>query len=272
MAGSPADTLRIWLDFDGTLVGPNVAIILVEEFAHDGKRVAHEIDLDLHSGKISLRQAWERQVALLPADRMEEMAQWAVRNTPFRPGAKELLDMLRRHAVPTSIVSGGLDFYITPILAHAGIDLPVFSDALTFQPPASLVLSHPYGHATCRLCGICKAQTVLTAPPDGRRSVFIGDGSTDKYAAEVADLVFARKRLATYCEASGIPFYRFDEFGPVTEQLRRWIEAGEPLPPGRRRGLASSPCPISQSMFASGKPFAPASAGSAGTAPVGTRP
>ncbi|MCI4332501.1 MAG: HAD-IB family phosphatase [Thermoplasmata archaeon] len=250
MTTDAANALRMWIDFDGTLVEPNVAIILVEEFARDGKRVAHEIDEELHSGKITLREAWERQVALLPGDRMEEMAQWSVRNTPFRSGADDLLRLLHRHKVPTAIVSGGLDFYITPILKHAGIDLPVYSDVLTLVPPDGLALSHPYGHATCRLCGICKAQTVREQAVDGRRSVFAGDGSTDKFAAEVADIVFARRRLKNYCEQSGIPHYPFEDFGPVTEQVRRWLEDGEPLPKPRRLGLAASPCPISRERYA----------------------
>jgi 2-hydroxy-3-keto-5-methylthiopentenyl-1-phosphate phosphatase len=250
MESGSGEGLRLWVDFDGTLVEPNVAIILVEEFAKNGKVVAHQIDEELHSGKITLREAWERQVALLPPDRLEEMAAWSVAHTPFRKGAQELLALLARHEVPTSIVSGGLDFYIGPILKHAGIDLPVYSDALTLRPPDELVLSHPYGHATCRLCGICKAQTVRETFPDGRRSVFIGDGSTDKYAAEVADIVFARKRLRTYCETSGIPHYPFEEFAPVTEQLARWLDGEEPLPAPRRIGLVSSPCPISRAVSA----------------------
>lgn len=250
MANEAANALRMWIDFDGTLVEPNVAIILVEEFARDGKRVAHEIDEELHAGKITLREAWERQVALLPGDRMEEMARWSVRNTPFRAGSAELLNLLRQHRVPTAIVSGGLDFYITPILKHAGIDLPVYSDVLTLTPPSELTLSHPYGHATCRLCGICKAQTVRNGAVDGRRAVFAGDGSTDKFAAEVADIVFARRRLKNYCEQSGIPHFPFEEFGPVTDRLRLWLEGSEPLPAPRRVGLAASPCPISRERFA----------------------
>jgi hypothetical protein len=135
-------------------------------------------------------------------------------------------------------------------LKHAGIDLPVYSDVLTLVPPDGLALSHPYGHATCRLCGICKAQTVRNLATDGRRSVFAGDGSTDKFAAEVADIVFARRRLKNYCEQSGIPHYPFEDFGPVTEQLRRWLEDSEPLPAARRLGLIASPCPISRERYA----------------------
>src|SRR4029077_15198409 len=101
--------LRVLLDFDGTLVGPNVAIILVEEFAQNGAELAHSVDVELHEGKITLREAWTRQAALLPADRIPEMAAWAVRSAPLRPGALELIELLKRHEVATTVVSGGLD-------------------------------------------------------------------------------------------------------------------------------------------------------------------
>ncbi|HZY92633.1 MAG TPA: HAD-IB family phosphatase [Thermoplasmata archaeon] len=238
---------RMFIDFDGTLVEPNVAIVLVEEFCADGKRVAHEIDELLHTGKITLREAWRRQVELMRADQIPAMAEWSVRNIPFREGAEDLLALLRRHNVPTSIVSGGLDFYIAPILKNAGIDLPVFCDGVEVAGGGMLEVVHPYGHATCRLCGICKAQIVRNAEGDHVRTVFAGDGSTDRYAAEVADIVFARRRLRLYCDAASIPYYPFEKFAPVTEQLERWLTGAEPLPPGRRVGVASSACPISTS-------------------------
>lgn len=239
------------IDFDGTLVEPNVAIILVEQFCEGGKAIAHEVDEQLHAGKITLREAWSRQVALLDGRRLDEMARWAVENTPLRPGAKELVELLTRHRVPTTIVSGGLDFYIWPILEAAGIDLPVLSDRVVSDASGVLDLQHPYGHATCRLCGICKAQVARPMPMPPMRTAFAGDGSTDRYAAEVADIVFARRRLKQYCERSGVPHFPFGEdFAPVIDTLTGWLERGEPIPPARRGGVADSACPISRACLA----------------------
>ncbi|HEV2316618.1 MAG TPA: HAD-IB family phosphatase [Thermoplasmata archaeon] len=244
--------LEVFLDFDGTLVDPNVAIVLIAEFVPDGKRIANEVDLELHAGKITLRQAWEREAALLSASRVPEMADWVRREVPLRSGARELLALLKTHHVPTTIISGGLDFYIGPVLEREGIDVPFLSDTSVPDPAGHLRVEHPYGHPTCRLCGICKAQAVAGASraPNGTRKVFVGDGSTDRYAAEVADLVFARRRLMEICTQRGIPFYPFETFHPVTEQLGRWLDGTEPFPARRRPGLASSPCPISQELAA----------------------
>ena len=240
--------LHLLIDFDGTLVRPNVAIGLVETFVDGGPAHAREVDEQLSAGAITLREAWARQVALLPPDRMDEMAEWAVENAPLREGAAELLGLLGDHGIPASIVSGGLDFYIHPVLRRHGIDLPVYADSIQRTPDGALAVAHPHGHRTCRLCGICKAQAVRTIAPAAVRSVFVGDGGTDRYAAEVADLVFARRRLKAYCDRVGVPYYPFEDFGPVTEQLRRWVEGREPLPPLRRLGVAGSPCPISQAL------------------------
>jgi len=245
-----APPFRMLVDFDGTLVEPNVAIILVEEFCEDGPKVAHEIDELLHSGQITLREAWRRQVALLDPKRLSEMADWAVRNTPFREGAKELLALLGRHRIPTTIVSGGLDFYIDPILRHAGIDLPVFSDRIRLDGDGALELLHPYGHPTCRLCGICKAQLAHPFPAPPLRTAFAGDGSTDRYAAEVADIVFARRRLKLYCDKAKIPFFEFEDFHPVIAKLSEWLVDGRPLPAPRALGVSSSACPISTTLAA----------------------
>jgi 2-hydroxy-3-keto-5-methylthiopentenyl-1-phosphate phosphatase len=248
-----ADTppFRMLIDFDGTLVEPNVAIILVEQFCEDGPRLAHEVDEQLHSGAITLREAWARQVALLDGRRLDEMARWAVQNTPLRAGALDLIALLARHKIPSTIVSGGLDFYIHPILAAAGIDLPVLSDQVVLRPDGGLDLVHPYGHPTCRLCGICKAQVARPTLVPAIRTAFAGDGSTDRYAAEVSDLVFARRRLKLYCERAGVPHVPFgDDFGPVIETLQGWLERGVPLPPVRRAGVAGSACPISLACLA----------------------
>jgi 2-hydroxy-3-keto-5-methylthiopentenyl-1-phosphate phosphatase len=249
-ASAQRPPFRIFLDFDGTLVESNVAVDLVERFADDGVRVAHEVDEQLHRGEITLRQAWERQAALLPWDRVPAMTEFVVREIPLRVGARELIELLRVHSVPVVVLSGGLDFYIRAILDREGLEYPFLSDTSSRGPHGQLRVEHPHGHATCRQCGICKAQAIGLPLPVADRTIFIGDGSTDRFAAEVADIVFARRRLLGYCQAQGIDCFPFEEFHPVTTRLRGWLEGTEPIPPNRIRGLASSICPISRDLRA----------------------
>jgi len=247
-AHRPLAPFRLFLDFDGTLVDPNVAILLVERFAHDGVRVAHEVDEQLHRGELTLRQAWDRQAALLRWDQVPGMTEYAVREIPLRSGAHELIDLLAVHDVPTVVVSGGLDFYIRAILEREGIDLPFLSDTALPGEDGRLRVEHTYGHVECRQCGICKAQVVRGPLPPAQRTIFVGDGSTDRFAAEVADIVFARGRLLQYCQRRGITCFPFEDFAPVTTQLKGWLEGTQAAPVGLARGVVDSLCPISREV------------------------
>jgi 2-hydroxy-3-keto-5-methylthiopentenyl-1-phosphate phosphatase len=253
---SAGPALQVFLDFDGTLVEPNVAILVVQEFAPEGRKLAREVDLALHAQKLTLREAWEQEAHALPAGRIPEMVEFVRRRAPLRAGARELLALLRRHGVPTTVLSGGLDVFIRPVLDREGIDLPVLSETAGRDTSEGLIVQHPFGHPTCRICGICKA-LIVEAPLRGPRSVFIGDGSTDRYAAEVADVVFARHRLLEFCRANAIPCYAFEDFGPVIERFEAWLEKNEPLPAARVRGSAASPCPISRTLAQSNDGVAP---------------
>ncbi len=248
-ASKDSPDLRVVLDFDGTLVDPNVAILLVSEFAPNGDAVAHEVDQLLHAGKIGLREAWHRQAALLPGDRIPEMARFVRARVPLRRGAREFLELAREHRLPVTVVSGGLDFYIREVLEREGLDLPIRSDRLEVRADGTPEVVHPYAHPTCERCGICKAAIVIDRVPPAR-TVFIADGSTDRFGAETSDIVFARHRLLEYCRREGIACYAFEDFEPVTDQFRRWLVEGEPLPPVRPLGLATSLCPISLDLSA----------------------
>jgi len=49
--------------------------------------------------------------------------------------------------------------------------------------------------------------------------VYVGDGYSDRCAAEASDRVFATKGLAQYLDERGIPYERFDDFRDVARSL-----------------------------------------------------
>ena len=54
---------------------------------------------------------------------------------------------------------------------------------------------------------------------DNEVSVFIGDGISDFCASNYADIVFAKKRLASYCWKNNITYHDFKNFQDVIEKL-----------------------------------------------------
>jgi 2-hydroxy-3-keto-5-methylthiopentenyl-1-phosphate phosphatase len=49
--------------------------------------------------------------------------------------------------------------------------------------------------------------------------VYVGDGYSDRCAAELADLVFARRGLARYLDERGLAYEPFDDFHQIAERL-----------------------------------------------------
>ena len=59
---------------------------------------------------------------------------------------------------------------------------------------------------------------------DDEISVLIGDGFSDTCAAQYADIVFAKKSLASYCWKNNITYFEYKDFGDVQKKLEKLIE------------------------------------------------
>ena len=130
-----------------------------------------------------------------------------------------------------TIVSDGFDVLIERILKKnlAGKTgylkaLPIFSNHL--QPngggfkavfPSERVC--PHGCANCKAALIKK----LTSADDN--VFFVGDGMSDRYAAEAAHLVFAKGKLLEHCVKRRIDHIAYSDFRKVTE----WLSENYPI-------------------------------------------
>lgn len=131
------------------------------------------------------------------------------------PAFPALARGLQRAGADVRIASDGFAFYISRMLAAAGLaDLPVDSNRLEVRGGA-IVLGFPYERDGCGHCGMCKALPVRWAKARGRRAVYVGDGYSDRCAVTEADVVFAKDSLAAHCRANGIPYHAFASLSDV---------------------------------------------------------
>jgi 2-hydroxy-3-keto-5-methylthiopentenyl-1-phosphate phosphatase len=54
-------------------------------------------------------------------------------------------------------------------------------------------------------------------------AIFVGDGLSDRYAVESADLVFAKDGLAEYCGEQSIENTSYRNLGDVAAYIDRWL-------------------------------------------------
>ena len=143
------------------------------------------------------------------------------------PAFPALARGLQRAGAEVRIASDGFGFYISRMLAAAGLaDLPVDSNSLDVRHGA-IVLEFPQESAGCGHCGMCKALPVRRAKAQGRRAVYIGDGYSDRCAAPEADVVFAKDSLAAHCRASGIPYHAFASLADVQAWVTHRAQTAE---------------------------------------------
>jgi 2-hydroxy-3-keto-5-methylthiopentenyl-1-phosphate phosphatase len=64
----------------------------------------------------------------------------------------------------------------------------------------------------------------------GAPAIFVGDGLSDRYAAACASVVFAKDRLAAFCDAASIPYTPYGTLADVARGLERLLEAGSGMP------------------------------------------
>lgn len=132
----------------------------------------------------------------------------------------------RERRALVEVVSDGLGFYIESNLAALGVrDVAIAKNDNTVQNGGA-GMSFPFSHPTCFVCGTCKRERVRLHHDAGRVVVFIGDGTSDRYGAAHADLVFAKEGLARICRAEGWPFIEWDSFVDVSAEVERAFADG----------------------------------------------
>jgi 2,3-diketo-5-methylthio-1-phosphopentane phosphatase len=178
-------------------------------------------------GQIGSRECLERQMALVETS--AEQFHALLDSIPIDPHFASFYRFTRTHRIPFYVLSDGFDYVIRRILKRSGVNGPLrngthlFSSALRLEGrrliPFFPLSSRPCEHG----CGTCKAAVIRRLGAGRRPIIFIGDGLSDRFAVELADVVFAKSRLLTYCREAGISCQPYQTFAEVEEGLAKLL-------------------------------------------------
>jgi 2,3-diketo-5-methylthio-1-phosphopentane phosphatase len=202
----------VFLDFDGTISTADVGVHLLERLGAPGWR---DVDAEYDAGEIGSRVCLLDEWDLLPRD--PELLRSVAAEVPLDPDTEGLVAGLRAAGAEVSVVSDGFGFYATERLAHLGV--PVVTNAVDWATGA-LEFPHEDRCCACSSCGTCKQAPIKDARHRGRATVLVGDGTSDRKAALLADVVFAKGALARWCSLSGVGFVAFETLAEVREALQ----------------------------------------------------
>lgn len=210
----------IFCDFDGTITMSDNIVAIMKHFHPPGYEPIMEQTV---SGQKSIRQGVGEMFALLPSSRKEEIVQFVMNHAGIRPGFPELLQRCKDWSIPFYVTSGGIDFFLKPLLAPFDIQEDhMYCNAADFSGERiRIIWPHPCDAHCSNDCGMCKARVIRNYPADRYERILIGDSITDFEGAKLADVIFARSRLAEKCRELGLPHYEYETFHDVTQVLRQ---------------------------------------------------
>ena len=231
--------LLVACDFDGTLTRQDTLVEILNRFGHS--RWA-EIQERVVAGEISIREGLQSEMGSVRAT-SEELQGLLSSRIQLDPTFPAFLQGMRRKGVPVVVLTGGFDFCVETVLRAAGLwPIPFLANRLIYKgtvhqgdaplsgvSPCGLsptwLVDFPYPSARCEACGHCKGDPIRDWVSRGYTTVFVGNGVTDRCAAQAAALTFAKDELYPWCKNQGIPAVDFQTFDDVQRELERreWV-------------------------------------------------
>ncbi|PLT28966.1 2-hydroxy-3-keto-5-methylthiopentenyl-1-phosphate phosphatase [Peribacillus deserti] len=209
----------IFCDFDGTITDSDNIIALMKAYGPQGWDRLKEQVLQK---EISISEGVGKMFSLLESGLKQDIIDFVVREAKIRPGFKEFVDFTKEQQIPFYVVSGGIDFFVEPMLKKYVSMESVYCNHGNFNGEfIQIEWPHSCDEHCENGCGCCKPSIMRKLADDSNFQIVIGDSITDLEAAKKADLVLARDFLIEKCKEEGIPYQPFTTFYDCINILKK---------------------------------------------------
>ncbi|MCX6153584.1 MAG: MtnX-like HAD-IB family phosphatase [Candidatus Kapabacteria bacterium] len=207
----------VFTDFDGTITIKDIGDELFIEMGQ-----FEPFHSDLINGKINIQEYWKSLCSSLGSKITKEIIERYALNQAIDPYFANFADFCSTSGINLVILSDGFDSYIKPIIKSISKNgIKIVSNKMIFQPNTAPVPIFPLSSESCHcLCASCKRNGMLNEADLESIFVYIGDGYSDFCAAEHADIIFAKDRLAAHCTKNKIPYHNFRNFDDILQKFK----------------------------------------------------
>ena len=213
----------VFSDFDGTITEKDVILMIMEEFAPpEWLEIKDKI---LHKRSITLKDGVEKLFNLINSESKDKLITYVTKNVKIRTGFKDFLDFCNFNKMVFKVVSGGLNFFIEPLLESHKDSLEIICNDADFNSER-IKINYKYLPKNCNLCGncgCCKIEIIEQYPKEKYKRVLIGDSLTDLAASKVVDLVYARSHLIEYLRQENISYIPFENFYDIKAHMEKTL-------------------------------------------------
>ncbi|MCM3718685.1 2-hydroxy-3-keto-5-methylthiopentenyl-1-phosphate phosphatase [Fictibacillus phosphorivorans] len=211
----------IFCDFDGTVTEKDNIVAIMEAFAPGGWQ---PIVNDILNEKVSIREGVGKLFSRISSDKKDEIIEFVQTRSKIREGFHEFIDFTKKENIPLYIVSGGIDFFVHPMLKDKVNPEQIICNHSDFSGEQIKITWPNKCDQYCKNdCGCCKPSFIRKTDPQfsGFQKIVIGDSITDLQASKLADVVFARDYLIEKCKENQIPYTPFETFFDVIHALEK---------------------------------------------------
>lgn len=213
----------VYSDFDGTITFDDNQVALLNAFGRDNWR---DLENTILAGGGKSRQYLPVIYQDFRAKSTNEILDFLHKNVCIDPHFPEFARYCQANEVPLEIISDGMHFYIEEYLRRTGLTQICYYSNLVSVNPSGLDFTHPHANLECGKCGTCKKKIVEGRKAKGYFIVYVGDGVSDECAASVADLIYAKGKLACYCAKEQLPFIPYESFADILSHFQQVQQVG----------------------------------------------
>ena len=210
----------ILCDFDGTISVEDMGYVLLTRFSAGDWEA---IDRQFCAGNIGSKEAYRQIAEILRGDE-PAIRRFIGQHSNIDPAFSAFYHACRQSGIDIKIASDGLDVYIRTVLEiHRLSEIPFYSNQAHFLDGERMAITSPFANDECGRCGTCKKKLVQLHRKEYDSILFVGNGISDRCAAQEADLTFAKDSLYSYCVDQDIPCHFFGDFGEILKDLKKQV-------------------------------------------------
>ncbi|MDQ6418182.1 2-hydroxy-3-keto-5-methylthiopentenyl-1-phosphate phosphatase [Paenibacillus sp. LHD-117] len=209
----------VFCDFDGTITVNDNIVAIIKHFNPEGWE---DIATRTIATEISVKEGVGRMFRLLPAALEREVVEFGISNARIRDGFSEFLAYCKANDIDFYVTSGGIDFFVYPILEP--FDIPrdhIYCNGSDFSGERIEILwPNPCDGNCSNDCGMCKTTIMRRFSSEQYERIIIGDSVTDFEGAKLADKVYSRSHLTTKCAELGLAHTEFETFHDIISAMQ----------------------------------------------------
>ena len=211
--------VAVFSDFDGTISNlDTLKYLLNKKAGFEWKKIEDGMASGLIAEREGLQQAFNFLNISFPSALKE-----VFKKVSLDPSFKYFAEWLQFEGHDLKVLSGGFKKLIQPLMDREGLQsVEVLANDVQVSGKSWNVIPCQI-ERLCSACNHCKSSSLLSELKKDPQTfiVYIGDGHTDACPVQLADLVFAKGFLKTYCDQQGIESVSFESFWDVRRELKR---------------------------------------------------